>query len=535
MLDVLSDGFKSARDKFRGQTTLSEDNIDAALVEVRKSLLEADVEYGVAKTFLARVKEEALGKTVQLKAGKGDAKMRVSASDHFVQICQDELTKLMGPANSDLDFPANRPATIMMVGLQGSGKTTTTGKLTKYLMTKHKRKPLLVAADIYRPAAVEQLKVLGAKVGVPVFHIPGASAVEICKAAIPKAFELGRDTILFDTAGRLTIDATLMQELADIKSETKPDNILLVCDAMMGQDAVTTAKSFDEQLTLSGVVMTKLDGDARGGAALSIKEVTGKPIKFLGMGEDLDRLEEFRPEGLASRILGMGDVVGLMQDFERVSDRDREEDAMRMLQGQFSFRDFYEQLSMIQKMGPLKDIMAKLPMGGMMPKGMDFDDKELVKIKAMIDSMTEQERLNPKLFSNDGRIRRVAKGSGRPPKEVSELVKKFGAMRQMMGMLGKNMGLLGKIPGMGQISQMNNMRKMAQQMSQGAGAHAGARGGMGGGLGGMMPPGMGGLAGLFGGPGGGGGGAPMRSAADREKQKKMRKDAKKARKKNRKR
>ncbi len=519
MFDVLSDGFNKARDKFRGKTTLTDENIDQAIDEIRKSLLEADVEYGVAKKFLADVKQEALGRSVQIKAG-GQGGMRVTAGDHFVKICQDELVKLMGPAESELNFPANRPATIMMVGLQGSGKTTTTGKLTKYLVTKKKRKPLLVAADVYRPAAAEQLKVLGAKVGVPVFHIEGGTALAICKAAMQKAFDLGCDTILFDTAGRLTIDETLMQELDDIKAATKPDNILLVCDAMMGQDAVTTARSFDQRLGLTGVVMTKLDGDARGGAALSVKEVTGKPIKFLGMGEDLDRLEEFRPEGLASRILGMGDVVGLMQDFERVADKDREEDAMRMLQGQFTFKDFYEQLSMIQKMGPLKDIIAKMPMQNMIPKDVIVDDGELTKIKAMIDSMTNQERTNPKIF-NDSRIRRIGKGSGRPAKEVSELLKKFTAMRNMMGMLGKNMGMLGKIPGIGQLAQANQLRKMAGQMGQGGGM---------GGMAGMVPPGMAEMAGMFGGMPGGPG---ARKPVDKEKQRKLRKDAKKARKKNR--
>ena len=517
MLDVLSDGFRQAKDKLRGKTTLTEAHIDDALVDVRRSLLEADVEYGVAKKFLERVKAEALGKNVSLKAGQGAGALRVTPSDHFIKICQDELTALMGPVEVDLALPSNRPATIMMVGLQGSGKTTTTAKLTKYLMTHKRRKPLLVAADIYRPAAVEQLKVLGSRLDVPVFHVAGVSPVEICRQAMQKAFELGRDVILFDTAGRLTIDTALMQELADIKSVTQPDNILLVLDAMMGQDAVTTAKAFDERLGVSGVVMTKLDGDARGGAALSVKEVTGKPIKFLGMGEDLDRLEEFRPEGLASRILGMGDVVGLMQDFERVATGDREEDTLRMLQGQFTFKDFYEQLSMIQKMGSLKDIVAKLPVQGMLPKDVSLDDRELVKVKAMIDSMTEAERINPKLF-NDGRVRRIAKGSGRSPKDVTELVKKFSQMRQMMGMMGKNLGLLGKIPGMGGLAQLNNLRKMAGQMGGGMPGmpDLGAMGGM---------PGMGDFM--------GGAATGARKLVDRDKLKKARKDAKKARKKNR--
>ena len=413
----------------------------------------------------------------------------------------------------------------MMVGLQGTGKTTTTGKLTKYLKESKKRQPLLVAADIYRPAAVEQLKVLGDRIGVPVFHKANTDPVTICQLALKQAYELGCDTVLFDTAGRLTIDNALMKELVDIKAATKPDNILLVCDAMMGQDAVTTAKSFDESLDFTGIVMTKLDGDARGGAALSIKEVTGKPLKFLGMGEELDRLEEFRPEGLASRILGMGDIVGLMQDFERVTDADREADAARMLQGQFTLQDFYDQLTTIQKMGSLKDIIAKLPMQGMIPKGVDVDDKELGRIKVMIDSMTKKERDDPRLF-NDSRIRRVAMGSGRPAKDVKELLKKFNGMRQMMGSLGKNMGgMLGKIPGMGQLGQMNQLRKMAQNM-----------GGPGGGLGGGLsagalagdPHGLGGLGNLLGGSASSGATAKK---VDRDKQKKLRKQRKRARKK----
>jgi len=524
MLDILSDGFRQAKERLQGKATLSPDNVREATEIVRQSLLEADVEYGVAKAFLARVSEAALGQTVQLKAGGG--KMRVSPGDHFINICREELEFLMGPVETGLKFATARPTVIMMVGLQGSGKTTTTGKLSRFL-GRQKRKVLLAAADVYRPAAVEQLKVLGTKVGVPVHAAPaGTSPVDICRDAIAEATRLGCDTVLLDTAGRLTIDSELMQELVNIKSATKPDHIMLVVDSMMGQDAVTTARSFNETLDISGIIMTKLDGDARGGAALSIKQVTGKPIRFLGIGEDLDRLEEFRPEGLASRILGLGDVVGLMQDFERVSERDRTEDAMKMLQGQFSFKDFYEQLSMIQKMGPLKDIMAKLPIQGMIPKGVNVDDGELTKIKAMIDSMTESERLNPSLF-NDSRVRRIARGSGRPANEVSELLKKFKAMRGMMGMMGKNLGLLGKIPGMGALNQMNQLRKLAQ-------------GGMsGGGMPGMpgMPagmPGMPGMADMMGAFGGMGGmGAPKRANVDRDKLKKLRKAAKTARKKNR--
>lgn len=515
MLDVLSSGFKEAKLKFQGKATLSEENIKEATATIRKSLLEADVEYGVAKAFIRRVQEKALGQEVQLKAGKGDSRLKVSPADHFINICQEELEALMGPVATDLSFATNRPTTIMMVGLQGVGKTTTTGKVASFLKANKQRKPMLVAADIYRPAAAEQLKILGERIGVPVFHIEGASPVDICAEAKKKALEWECDTILLDTAGRLTIDESLMQELSDIKSSTQPDEVLLVCDAMMGQDAVTTAKSFDEQLTISGFVMTKLDGDARGGAALSIKEVTGKPIKFLGMGEELDRLEEFRPEGLASRILGMGDIVGLMQDFDRVAEEDQEEQAMKMLQGQFSYTDFYNQIETIQKMGSLKDIIAKLPMQDMIPKGADVDDKELFRIKAMINSMTKRERLGADPL-NPSRMNRIAKGSGRSLKEVQELDKKFNGMKKMMGAMGKNMGgLMGKIPGMGSLKQLNQMRKMAT----------------GGGLPNMGD--MGQLASMFGG-GADAGSALAKRPVDRDKQKKMRKAAKKARKKNRK-
>lgn len=509
MLDILSGGFKSAVNKFQGKATLTEENISDAIKEIRQSLLEADVEYNVAKQFISRVKEKSLGELVNLKAGKSSSKIKVTAGDHFVKICKDELTQLMGPIESYLDLPKDRPALIMMVGLQGTGKTTTTGKLAKYLM-RQDRKPLLVAADIYRPAAIQQLKVLGEKINVPVFHLENASPVEICEQSMNKAIGLGCDTILFDTAGRLTIDDELMAELVQIKKTCKPDNTLLVCDAMMGQDAVTTAKSFNDRLTLSGVIMTKLDGDARGGAALSIKEVTGAPIKFIGVGESLDRLEEFRPEGLAGRILGLGDVVGLIEDFEKVASKDSEEEAKRMLSGKFNFKDFYEQISMIQKMGPIKDIIAKLPMQNMLPKDIDIDGKEFVRIKSMIDSMTEKERLQPALI-NESRAKRIASGSGRSVKDVSELMKKFKSMHSILGNVGKSMGggLMSKLPGMNQLSQMNQMRKM---MGQGG-----------------MPD----LSAMMGGNQSSATFAKVRKI-DREKQKKLRKAAKNSRKKNRK-
>jgi len=514
MLDIIGSGFKQAKDLFKGQTTLTEQNVDQAVELIRTSLLEADVEYGVVKNFIQRVKESAVGRTVNLKAGKGSDKLRVSAADHFVDICRQELEALMGPTEAELRFASNRPTVIMMVGLQGSGKTTSTGKLTRLLLDKYKRKPLLVAADIYRPAAIDQLKVLGAKLNVPVYSQPGATPLQICKQAMMTAYNQNADLVLIDTAGRLTIDEALMKELTDIKADVKPDHIFFVCDAMMGQDAVTTAKAFNERLDISGVIMTKLDGDARGGAALSIRQVTGKPIKFLGMGESLDKLEEFRPEGLASRILGLGDIVGLMQDFEKVAQEDQEQQAMKMLQGNFSFKDFYQQISMIQQMGSLKDIAAKLPMQDLIPKGANFDDGELVKVRAMIDSMTEQERTRPNVF-NASRVKRIARGSGRSEKEVNDLLQKFRAMQKVMGTIGRSMGMLGKIPGMGALNQMRAMKQMAQS----------GMGGMGG-LGQML--GNMGMANPFGGAG------VRKPNVDKDKLRKARKDAKKARKKNRK-
>ena len=396
MFETLSKGFRSARLKLQGKTLLNEDNVAEALRDVRVSLLQADVELGVMKTFLGRVKERALGEVVQVKHKKFKGQ-RLSPSDWFVKICHDELMALMGPVDPSLDLEG-KPAVIMMVGLQGSGKTTTAGKLARRLV-KQGRKPMLVAADIYRPAAVDQLTTLGRKLGVPVFSIKGMNPVQLCTLAISQARNVGRDVVIFDTAGRLAIDNQLMQELVDIKAATTPGNVLFVCDAMIGQDSVRTAREFDRLLDFTGFVLTKLDGDARGGAALSIKEVTGKPIKFLGMGESLDKLEDFRPQGLADRILGFGDVVGLVSDFEKVVDReDAERDAEKMLRGQFTFDDFLKQLETIQKMGSLKSLFERLPffeeLKGMIPEDA-LDDRELTRVQAVIQSMTRQERTQP--------------------------------------------------------------------------------------------------------------------------------------------
>ncbi|MDP7112690.1 MAG: signal recognition particle receptor subunit alpha, partial [Myxococcota bacterium] len=306
MLETLTKGFRSARQKLSGEAQITEDSIRDAIRDIRISLLEADVELGVVNQFIASVTEKAVGEVVKVKVKKKGQTMRATPAQHFINICQAELEGLMGPVDTSLQFAAKGPTAVMMVGLQGSGKTTTAGKLAKMLRDSHNRKPMLVAADVYRPAAVDQLMVLGRKLNIPVFHMAGLAPPAMCKMAFDQAAAVGRDVVIMDTAGRLAIDEPLMQELEAIRQQTHPRNILYVCDAMVGQDAVRTASEFDRRLEISGLILTKLDGDARGGAALSVKSVTGKPVKFIGMGEGLDQLEEFRPEGMASRILGMG-------------------------------------------------------------------------------------------------------------------------------------------------------------------------------------------------------------------------------------
>ncbi|HEY3802516.1 MAG TPA: signal recognition particle protein [Kofleriaceae bacterium] len=517
MLETLAKGFRSARQRLTGVAELTDDVIDEALRDVRLSLLEGDVEFRVVKRFLDRVREAARGKQVELRAKSQEYGTRsITPEQAFIAICQEELTKMMGPVETELKWAKKGPTGIMMCGLQGSGKTTTVGKLARYVEKTFKKKPMLVAADIYRPAAVEQLKTLGRQLDVPVYFdsAGGKDPVTICREGNHAAAAQGCDVVIFDTAGRLAIDEPLMQELEDIDKAVTPANIFLVLDAMTGQDAVNVAETFNKRLNLDGVIMTKLDGDARGGAALSVKEITGKPIKFLGMGETLDKLEEFRPEGLASRILGMGDIVGLVKDFEQVVDAEKaEEDALRMLKGKFDMQDFLDQIRLIQKMGSLKDLFAKIPgIGGAIPEGVNLDDRELVKIEAMISSMTLEERLDPQVFVSTsweefattagkqakrrradfhtGRVKRIAKGSGRGENEVKELLQKFAQMRQMMVQLGASTGLMGKLPGFKQFAQMKKLANMdlGALMGAGGGLPPGFGGDGGGGAGGM--PGM---------------------------------------------
>ncbi len=536
MLETLSKGFRTARLKLQGKAELTEENIANALRDVRVSLLEADVDLAVVKGFLETVRTRAVGEVVKLKvdrAGHGlPAGMAVTPADHFIKICHDELVALMGPVDSSLSIGEN-PALIMMVGLQGSGKTTTAGKLAKRLKAEGKS-PLLVAADIYRPAAIDQLMTLGRKLGIPVFSIKGMKPVELCKMAVQQARNVGRDVVIFDTAGRLAIDDVLMAELEQIKATTNPENILFVCDAMIGQDAVRTAAEFDRRLSFTGFIINKLDGDARGGAALSIKQVTGKPIKFLGMGETLDKLDDFRPEGLADRILGFGDVVGLMKDFEQVVDqKTAERDAQKMLQGDFTFEDFQRQIKMIKQMGSLRTIFEKLPgLGGMLdqipPEALD--DRELVKVEAMIQSMTKEERRNPDILEGS-RMERISRGSGRPMKEVEGLLERFLQTRAMMAQMGQSGMFNGMMPGMGggggfpgmggggQGAVGRQQRRLGQRM----------------GYPGMAPnAGLGGAFGGFAGmPGMGGGGAPELSNAEKAARAKKKREERKAKKNNR--
>jgi signal recognition particle subunit SRP54 len=454
MLETLTRGFGAAREKLAGVRELTDDNVDAALRDVRMSLLEADVDFEVVRDFLGRVKDRCVGEKVQTRVRDAQGRMhKVTPGQHFVASCEQELVALMGPVDTELARGAGGRVSVMLVGLQGVGKTTVAGKLARHLQQK-KRRPLLVAADVYRPAAVLQLQRLGESIGVAVHAgAEGDAPAAICTAAAERARQEGFDAVVYDTAGRLALDDALMRELEEITAGVEPANTLLVCDALMGRDAVNVAKAFSERLELDGLVMTKLDGDARGGAALAVKAVTGVPIKFLGTGETLDRLEEFRPEGLASRILGMGDVVGLVQDFESVLDDDEqakaEADAERMLKGQFSLEDFLSQLKMIKRMGPLKEIFSKLPMFGGLADQMEGD--ELVKVESMVHSMTRDERLQPEMIDKS-RAGRIARGSGRQPREVRDLVGRFVQMREMMGKMGGAGGLMSRIPGLGRMA-----------------------------------------------------------------------------------
>ena len=431
----LGEKLQSAFKDLRGKGKLSESDIDAALREVRRALLEADVNFKVAKDFIAGVREKAIGEEVF-----GSLK----PDQTVIKIVRDELTELLGGTQSKITISPSGLTIIMLVGLQGAGKTTTAGKLA-LMMKKKGHRPMLVAGDVYRPAAIKQLEVLGEQVDVPVYRMTeGASPVSIAKNAVDTAKTYNKDILIIDTAGRLTIDEKLMQELRDIKSTVHPHEILLVLDSMTGQDAVTTAKAFDENLGIDGTILTKMDGDARGGAALSIKTVTGKPIKLIGVSEKLDGgLEDFYPDRMAGRILDLGDLQSLFEQAERTLDKDSMQEAVQKLKkGDFTLDDFLKQMHQVKRLGSMQSVLGLIPGMGKYKeqlKDIDFDSKEMKHLEAIIQAMTPAERRNPDIL-NGSRRKRIAAGSGTHVQEVNRLMKQFTEMRkQMKKMKGKNM------------------------------------------------------------------------------------------------
>ncbi len=439
IFEGLADKLQSTLNKLKSKGKLSEKDVSAAMREVKLALLEADVNFKVVKKFIQSVKERAVGKEVMESLTPGQ---------HVIKIVNEELTSLMGETESKIDFASNSTTVIMMCGLQGAGKTTTTGKLGALLKKKGKR-PLLVACDVYRPAAIKQLEVVGSKVEVPVFSMGDKqNPVNIAKAAIEHGKKHGNDVIILDTAGRLHIDEDMMTELQNIKNEVKPNEILFVVDAMTGQDAVTVAQTFNEKLEINGVILTKLDGDARGGAALSIRAVTEKPIKFVCMGEKLDQLETFHPDRMASRILGMGDVLSLIEKAQANFDAQKALELEKKLRTQqFTFDDFLEQLEQMKNMGPLSQILEMIPgANSKQLKNISVDDKELVRIEAIIKSMTKAERHNPTIIDGSRR-KRIAAGSGTKIQDVNKLLKQFKETKKMMKKfsdMGKGMKKKGK-------------------------------------------------------------------------------------------
>jgi signal recognition particle subunit SRP54 len=437
----LSDRLQEVFRKLRGKGKISEEDVKVAMREIRLALLEADVNFKVVKDFVGRVRERAIGQEVLQSLTPGQ---------QIIKIVYDEMTELMGGAESKLDFSSRTPSVIMAVGLQGSGKTTTVAKLGRKLI-KQGRRPLFAACDVYRPAAIKQLQVLGEQVQIPVFAMGQANPVDIARGAMEYARSHNRDIVILDTAGRLHINEELMNELKEIKAAVTPDEILLVVDAMTGQDAVNVAESFNRELGVTGVVLTKLDGDTRGGAALSVKAVTGCPIKLVGLGEKLDALDAFYPDRMASRILGMGDVLSLVEKAQATFDEKKAREMERKIrQQEFTLEDFLEQMQQVRSMGPLEDLLGMIPGMGKQLKGVkpDFDEKELGHVEAIIKSMTPDERRNPVLI-NGSRKKRIARGSGTRVQEVNRLLKQFEESRKLMKQfadMGSRKGKKGGLP-----------------------------------------------------------------------------------------
>src|SRR3954469_19862553 len=440
MFDSLSDRLGATLDGLRGKGRLTEDDINKAMREIRLALLEADVNFGVVKDFVARVKERAMG---------ADVLESLTPGQQVVKIVHEELTELMGSAGTKLAFSNRPPTVILMAGLQGSGKTTAAGKLSR-MLAKQKRRPAMVAADIYRPAAIQQLQTLGKSLQVPVFERGTADPVETAVWGVEQAKAQGRDVVIVDTAGRLTIDQELMDELVRVKAATKPHNVLLVLDSMTGQDAVNVAQAFAEAVDYDGVILTKLDGDARGGAALAVRAVTGKPIKYVSVGEKLDQLEPFHPDRLASRILGMGDVMSLIERAqEQFSERDAKEMEAKLRKAEFTLDDFLDQLRQVRKMTAgqgLAGLLGMLPGVGRQVKNLKVDERQVDRVEAIILSMTPAERRNPRIIDGSRR-RRIAAGSGSSVQQVNQLLGQFKQVQKMMRQIGR--GKMPQFPGMG--------------------------------------------------------------------------------------
>lgn len=437
MFENLTGRIERAFKVLKGEGKISEINVAETVKEIRRALLEADVNYKVAKEFTERVRQEALGR---------DVLIAVSPGDLMVKIMHEELTKLMGGKNQGIQFAGTPPTVILIAGLQGSGKTTFTGKLARLLKSQGKN-PLLVAGDVYRPAAIDQLSVLGEQVGVPV-HREDANKdpVSIAMNGIAEARKLGKDVVIVDTAGRLAVDEEMMNEIAAVKAAVNPNEILFVVDAMTGQDAVNTAKAFNDRLDFNGVVLTKLDGDTRGGAAISIRSVVEKPIKFISTGEKMEALDLFHPERMATRILGMGDVLTLVERAQKQFDKDESDRLQKKLRkNEFDFEDFLSQLRQIQKMGNIKDLISMIPGIGRAVKDIDIDENAFKQIEAIILSMTIKERKNP-LIIDGSRRKRIADGSGTSIQQVNQLLKQFTEMKKMMKTMNKAGALAGKMP-----------------------------------------------------------------------------------------
>ncbi|MFH1194540.1 MAG: signal recognition particle protein [bacterium] len=442
MLEELTEKFERALKKVTGQGRLSENNISDTLREIRRVLLDADVNYKIAKQFIDDVKVKALGKEVLASVSPGQL---------ITKIIYDELTELMGGKGTEIKINPSGLTVILLVGLQGSGKTTFAGKLAKYLKER-KQNVLLTACDIYRPAAIEQLKLLGEKISIPVFSIDGSKdTVGIAKNSLSYAKENGLNTVIIDTAGRLHVDEDLMVEIERIKETVNPTEILFVVDSMTGQDAVNSAKAFHDRVDYDGIVLTKLDGDSRGGCALSIRAVVDRPIKFSSLGEKLDSIEVFHPDRLASRILGKGDVISLVEKAQKqVDEKDAQDLEKKLLSSQFDFEDFLKQIKMIKKMGSLKSIIGMIPGVGSAIKNADVDDKQLAKAESIIQSMTQQERMKPRIL-NGNRRRRIARGSGNSIQDVNRLIKQFEEMQKMLKRFSSPAGK--KL-----LSNMNNIK-----------------------------------------------------------------------------